>query len=98
MHNWCRDFDGYSAPSLEFVAPTKAYVVVNGQRTYIDLGKVPALSPRQMAALTSDGSAAIAYTGDGAVTQEMSYKYMASRLVTRNTPVITSNGTNAELN
>ena len=40
IHNWATDFDG-GAPSLEFVAPTKMYVVVNGEKIHLDLGQVP---------------------------------------------------------
>ena len=40
IHNWATDFDG-GAPSLEFVAPTKMYIVVNGVKVHLDLTKVP---------------------------------------------------------
>lgn len=40
MHNWATDLSG-GAPSLEFVAPTKVYVVVNGVKVHLELGKVP---------------------------------------------------------
>ena len=40
MHNWATELSG-GAPSLEFVAPTKIYVVVNGVKVHLELGKVP---------------------------------------------------------
>ena len=40
IHNWAYDFEDES-PNLEFVAPTSAYVVVNGQKTHIDLAAMP---------------------------------------------------------
>ncbi|KAJ9521624.1 hypothetical protein QJQ45_008967 [Haematococcus lacustris] len=49
IHNWAVELTEESGvPSLEFVAWDKCYVVVNGHRTYLDLSKVPALSPRQL--------------------------------------------------
>ncbi|KAL4436568.1 hypothetical protein ABPG75_003707 [Micractinium tetrahymenae] len=47
IHNWAYDFEDES-PNLEFVAPTSAYVVVNGQKTHIDLAAMPPLTPRQI--------------------------------------------------
>ncbi|KAL4419735.1 hypothetical protein ABPG75_006833 [Micractinium tetrahymenae] len=47
VHNWAYDFEDES-PNLEFVAPTSAYVVVNGQKTHIDLAAMPPLTPRQI--------------------------------------------------
>ena len=40
IHNWANNFEDDS-PNLEFVAPTAAYVVVNGVKTHIDLAAVP---------------------------------------------------------
>jgi len=40
IHNWASDFAG-GAPSLEFVAVTKMYVVVNGIKVHLDLARVP---------------------------------------------------------
>ncbi len=49
IHNWATELTPEAGiPSLEFVAPTKVYVVVNGERRFLDLSKVPALSPRQL--------------------------------------------------
>ncbi len=43
IHNWSTDFEDDS-PNMEFVAPTSAYVVVNGQKTHIDLAALPVSS------------------------------------------------------
>ena len=40
IHNWSSDFES-DTPSMEFVAPTKVYAVVNGVKVHLDLGKVP---------------------------------------------------------
>lgn len=47
IHNWGARFDDES-PNLEFVAPTNVYVVVNGEKTEIDLCSMPSLTPRQI--------------------------------------------------
>ena len=43
IHNWAADLEG-DAPSMEFVAPSKVYAVVNGTKVHLDLGKVPVRS------------------------------------------------------
>lgn len=40
IHNWAANLDDPNVPSLEFVGAGKSYVVVNGQKTYLDLHKV----------------------------------------------------------
>ena len=40
IHNWGTNFEDDS-PNLEFVAPTSVYVVVNGEKTYVDLAALP---------------------------------------------------------
>ncbi len=40
VHNWAAELTS-GAPSLEFVVPTKAYVVVNGEKVDLDLSKIP---------------------------------------------------------
>ena len=40
IHNWGSDFDD-PEPNLEFVAPVNVYAVVNGKKTYLDLGRLP---------------------------------------------------------
>eukprot|EP00873_Tetraselmis_striata_P040314 jgi/Tetstr1/460578/TSEL_000503.t1 len=51
IHNWGEKYDN-GEPNLEIVAPTAGYVVVNGQKTELDLASVPALTPRQISLLT----------------------------------------------
>ncbi|PRW45249.1 low-CO2 inducible [Chlorella sorokiniana] len=55
IHNWGAKFDDNS-PNLEYVAPTSVYVVVNGEKTYLDLHSMPSLTPRQVQMLASMGS------------------------------------------
>ena len=40
IHNWAYDFEDAS-PNMEFVAPTSAYVVVDGVKTHLDLSAIP---------------------------------------------------------
>lgn len=51
VHNWSNE--GTDHPTLEFIAPVNAYVVINGEKTAIDIETVPALTPRQMKILAS---------------------------------------------
>ncbi len=41
VHNWAAHLEEGGEPSMEFIAPTKAYVVVNGVKTHLDLAMVP---------------------------------------------------------
>ena len=43
IHNWANDFEDAS-PNMEFVAPTSAYVVVDGVKTHLDLTAMPVRS------------------------------------------------------
>jgi hypothetical protein len=52
IHNWASDLTK-GLPSMEFVAPSKAYVVVNGNKVDLDLSKVPSMSPRQIKLLSA---------------------------------------------
>jgi hypothetical protein len=40
IHNWASDLDDVRIPSMEFVAPARAYVVVNGEKIDLDLQQV----------------------------------------------------------
>lgn len=40
IHNWGKELSEDGDASIEFVAPAKAYTVVNGLKTYIDLPQV----------------------------------------------------------
>ncbi|GAX83977.1 hypothetical protein CEUSTIGMA_g11402.t1 [Chlamydomonas eustigma] len=52
IHNWASDLSN-GMPSMEFVAPSKVYVCVNGQKMHLDISKVPSMSPRQIMLLAS---------------------------------------------
>lgn len=52
VHNWSTDFDN-DTPNLEFVAPVEVYVVVNGEKTYVELDGIPSMTPRQVSLLAS---------------------------------------------
>ncbi len=52
IHSWGKLYDDES-PNLEFVQPCMVYTVVNGEKTGLDLGKIPALTPRQIKELAS---------------------------------------------
>ncbi len=45
IHNWGKELSDNGDASIEFVAPAKAYTVVNGLKTYIDLPQVRGLEP-----------------------------------------------------
>lgn len=42
IHNWAADLEDPSIPSLEFVGVGKSYVVVNGEKTFLDVHQVGA--------------------------------------------------------
>ena len=55
-------------PNLEFIAPSTVYTCINGQRTYLDLREIPAMTPRQLKALASadaGGSGGSSQSGGG---------------------------------
>jgi len=47
IHNWSDTYDD-AEPNMEFVAPTKVSVVVDGERSELDLSKMPSATPRQL--------------------------------------------------
>jgi hypothetical protein len=59
IHNWGEKFDG-DAPNLEWLSANNVYVVVNGEKTYLDLNSMPSFTPRQVRLLSGSRS-----TGDG---------------------------------
>jgi 2-methylaconitate cis-trans-isomerase PrpF len=82
IHNWAHDLMDKSVPSIEFVAPAKSFVVVNGEKRNLDLLKVPAMSARQLQMLsyggadgTTSGSAST-----GSMLQEIPHDYLMKRL------------------
>ena len=54
VHSWGTLYSG-DEPHLEYIAPSTVYTVVNGQRTYLDLAAIPAMTPRQLKLLASSG-------------------------------------------
>lgn len=56
VHNYGTEFDN-AEPNLEFIAPTNIYVVVNGEKTYIDIESIPSLTPRQISLLAAGKAA-----------------------------------------
>ncbi len=86
IHNWASDLDDPSIPSIEFVSVGKSYVVTDGEKTYLDVHQVPALSPRQLKILASAPPAdevapgsATAATAAGMI-QEIPREYLLKRL------------------
>ena len=69
IHNWANDIEDDS-PNLEFVAPTAAYVVVNGVKTHVDLAAVPPLTPRQTKLINGTPDLAVSQGGSGVVMEE----------------------------
>jgi len=72
IHNWSDKFDD-DEPNLEFVAPSKVSVVIDGERTDLDLSQMPAGTPRQLRKLADkeslDSTRDVAvYTGTSTVT------------------------------
>ena len=41
IHNWSDNFTDINEPSLEFIQPCKAYTVIHGRRTNMDVHSVP---------------------------------------------------------
>lgn len=41
IHNWARTLDQPGSYSMEFVAPSSCYAVVNGVATHLDLSQIP---------------------------------------------------------
>uniref|UniRef100_A0A7S2VV98 Limiting CO2-inducible protein B/C beta carbonyic anhydrase domain-containing protein n=1 Tax=Chlamydomonas chlamydogama TaxID=225041 RepID=A0A7S2VV98_9CHLO len=85
IHNWATSLEADGTPSLEFVAPTKVFVVVNGVKIHLDLTKVPSLSPRQLLMLAGgeasahDTNFAVSHS-TGSTLQEIPYSYLNTRL------------------
>ena len=41
IHNWSDSFTNVDEPSLEFIQPCKAYTVIHGRKTNINIQDVP---------------------------------------------------------
>ncbi|KAJ9511326.1 hypothetical protein QJQ45_029740 [Haematococcus lacustris] len=101
IHNWATELDARSGvPSLEFVAPAKVFVVVDGRKTFIDLSRVPTMSPRQLQLMAKasvsghkdEDQVAIGKTVAGTL-KEIPLKYLTQRLgVTKDPEELTMPG------
>lgn len=93
IHNWASDLEDVRIPSMEFVAPARAYVVVNGEKIDIDLQQVPALSPRQLQLLAAQSTQSVETsksltTGTpNSMLQEIPRDYLLNRLGGVNTTI-----------
>jgi len=87
------DLEDVRIPSMEFVAPARAYVVVNGEKIDIDLQQVPALSPRQLQLLAAQSTQSVETsksltTGTpNSMLQEIPRDYLLNRLGGVNTTI-----------
>ncbi|PNH10436.1 hypothetical protein TSOC_002842 [Tetrabaena socialis] len=85
VHNWAAHLEAGGDPSMEFIAATKAYVVVNGVKTHLDLMMIPPMSFRQLQ-LMAERSLMDVPAGDicsglrGSVLQEIPYAYLEKRM------------------
>ena len=52
IHSWGKAW-GDDTPNLEYVQPCVVYTVVNGEKTALDMNKIPALTPRQIKELAA---------------------------------------------
>ncbi|KAL6757838.1 limiting CO2 inducible protein [Haematococcus lacustris] len=75
IHNWAANLDDPSVPSLEFVGVGKSYVVVNGEKTYLDIHQLKVLSTASL----SDDASLTASSASGMV-QEIPREYLLRRL------------------
>ena len=85
IHNWANNFEDDS-PNLEFVAPTAAYVVVNGVKTHVELAAVPPLTPRQTRLINGTPELGVDQGGAGVVMEEQpdsTYDNKEARRATR---------------
>jgi hypothetical protein len=95
IHNWARNLDDPNSYSMEFVAPSTVYAVVNGVATHLDLSQIPQVTPRMLNLLASssmgqspqssqDYDAASSYTGGASSTlQQIPSGYLFQRLVSK---------------
>lgn len=81
--------------SMEFVAPTSVYAVVNGVATHLDLTQIPQVTPRMLNLLATssmggsagssmDLDASTSYTsGASSTLQQIPSSYLFQRLISR---------------
>jgi hypothetical protein len=93
IHNWAHDLEDERVPSMEFVAPARAYVVVNGEKIDIDLQQVPAMAPRQLQLLAAQSvqhvetSKSLTTGTPNSMLQEIPRDYLLNRLGGVNTTI-----------
>jgi len=93
IHNWASDLDDERIPSMEFIAPARAYVVVNGEKIEVDLQQVPALSPRQLQLLAAQSTEVpttlktLTHGTHSSMLQEIPRDYLLTRLGGVNTTI-----------
>jgi len=93
IHNWARSLDTPGSYSMEFVAPSSCYAVVNGVATHLDLSQIPQVTPRMLNLLANSSlggasnnftEAAASFTGGSSSTlQEIPSSYLFQRLISR---------------
>lgn len=93
IHNWARSLDAPGSYSMEFVAPSSCYAVVNGVATHLDLSQIPQVTPRMLNLLATSSlnggannftEAAASFTGGASSTlQEIPSSYLFQRLISR---------------
>ena len=78
---------------MEFVAPARSYVVINGEKIEVDLQQVPALSPRQLQLLAAqstevpDTLKTLTHGTHSSMLQEIPRDYLLTRLGGVNTTI-----------
>lgn len=92
IHNWARTLDEPGSYSMEFVAPSSCYAVVNGVATHLDLSQIPQVTPRMLNLLANSTQggvngfteSAASFTGGSSSTlQEIPSSYLFQRLISR---------------
>jgi len=94
IHNWAVNLDDPNSYSMEFVAPSSCYCVVNGVATHLDLSQIPQVTPRMLNLLASSSLNGITghsfhegYTsyssGTSSTLQEIPSSYLFQRLISR---------------
>jgi hypothetical protein len=98
IHNWARSLDAPGSYSMEFVAPSSVYAVVNGVATHLDLSQIPQVTPRMLNLLANSSMGGAAQGGGGGYSpeaaasvtsgasstlQEIPAAYLFQRLVSR---------------
>lgn len=93
IHNWAVSLDDPASYSMEFVAPTSVYAVVNGVATHLDLSQIPQVTPRMLNLLATSSMGGVpvgdldasmsSTSGASSTLQQIPSSYLFSRLVSR---------------